>query len=478
MNFDKSDLSRMFEVQCKLTDLYRKQLNLKDCELKKAHSDIQLIKGILTGLKSDLNLKEEQFNYLFGHILEEDTNFQTKQAYQDFEDSLKKVHFCVQEEFKFLPYLSPEILLVIFSFLDFSDLANLAKVNRECHRVAKNENIWKGLCVERWGSPGNYDSYSERHKSEMKWFHSRPVISTLKGHTGSVTCISYNKGSSCFVSGSDDSSLMLWSLHEPDLNDPELFQQHHFQTKCFNRVLTLYGHGGPVWCCTETQNGEIVSGSYDKTIKVWNKSTSRCEYTLRGHSEWVSCVDSNQRAIVSGSWDASLKLWDLETKQNIASYSHVNQGSISCLEVNETHAVTGCRGKLVETWDLETGVIEQRYSGHKRVVNAVKTSETYIFSGSADTLVKQWDLRTARVVRDFATHKSHVMCLDFDLTSNRLATGSYDKSICIWDLRKPDKPRQVLKGHSAPVFCLEFDDHKLLSGSCDQTVKIWNFSSI
>ena len=49
------------------------------------------------------------------------------------------------------------------------------------------------------------------------------------------------------------------------------------------------GHGGPVWC-VDFYKDLLVSGSYDKTIKVWNMRSGQNLCTLRGHTSWVSCV--------------------------------------------------------------------------------------------------------------------------------------------------------------------------------------------
>ncbi len=63
-------------------------------------------------------------------------------------------------------------------------------------------------------------------------------------------------------------------------------------------------------------NRQIVSGSRDKTIKLWN-TLAQCKYTIQeeGHSDWVSCVrfsPNNQNPIiVSCGWDKYVKVWNL-----------------------------------------------------------------------------------------------------------------------------------------------------------------------
>ena len=59
----------------------------------------------------------------------------------------------------------------------------------------------------------------------------------------------------------------------------------------------------------------IVSGSYDKTIKIWNLESGQEIKTLKGHSESVNSVaiSSDNKYIVSGSADNSIKIWNIES---------------------------------------------------------------------------------------------------------------------------------------------------------------------
>ena len=58
-------------------------------------------------------------------------------------------------------------------------------------------------------------------------------------------------------------------------------------------------------------NERIISGSGDKTIKIWNRVSGECERTLSGHSNSVVsvCVMGNER-IISGSSDKTIKIWN------------------------------------------------------------------------------------------------------------------------------------------------------------------------
>ena len=79
--------------------------------------------------------------------------------------------------------------------------------------------------------------------------------------------------------------------------------------------LTLE-HTSDVHSVAFSSNGEhVVSGSSDKTIKVWNVATGRLEQTLNGHTNWVLSVAFNNDGtkVVSGSSDNTIKVWNVAT---------------------------------------------------------------------------------------------------------------------------------------------------------------------
>jgi WD40 repeat protein len=64
----------------------------------------------------------------------------------------------------------------------------------------------------------------------------------------------------------------------------------------------------------------LVSGSYDKTLKIWNLHTLECVSTLEGHTYLVNtvCYSNNGKKIASGSNDTTIKIWNTENFNNEA----------------------------------------------------------------------------------------------------------------------------------------------------------------
>ena len=83
----------------------------------------------------------------------------------------------------------------------------------------------------------------------------------------------------------------------------------------FKCLETLKGHSYSVLSVAYSPDGtKIISGSGDKTIKIWEANTGECLKTLKGHSETIFSVaySSDGTKIISCSYDETIKIWGEE----------------------------------------------------------------------------------------------------------------------------------------------------------------------
>jgi WD40 repeat protein len=122
----------------------------------------------------------------------------------------------------------------------------------------------------------------------------------------------------------------------------------------------------------------------------------------------------------------------------------------------------------------------QTLEGHGDYVISVAFSpdSTRLASGSDDKKVKIWDARSGACLQTLEGHGDYVISVAFSPDSTRLASGSYDKKVKIWDARS-GACLQTLEGHRWSVNSVAFspDSTRLASGSSDKTVKIWDARS-
>ncbi|MFM6155496.1 MAG: WD40 repeat domain-containing protein, partial [Sphaerospermopsis kisseleviana] len=79
---------------------------------------------------------------------------------------------------------------------------------------------------------------------------------------------------------------------------------------------------------------KVVSGSSDKTLKIWHLETGKEISTLTCHTFWVATVSiaPNGKTVISGSYDNTLKLWNLETETLISTFT--GDTSIVCCAIS------------------------------------------------------------------------------------------------------------------------------------------------
>lgn len=73
-------------------------------------------------------------------------------------------------------------------------------------------------------------------------------------------------------------------------------------------------------------------------------------------------------------------------------------------------------------------------------------------------------------------HQAAVHCLKFNPDGNSLATGSFDKTICLWNVRGENENFMLLEGHKNAVLDLDYspDGQFLASCSADKVVALWD----
>ena len=136
--------------------------------------------------------------------------------------------------------------------------------------------------------------------------------------------------------------------------------------------------------------------------------------------------------------------------------------------------IAGTQLKTIDIWNTEKKQKSLVLHGHLERINSIKLYENMVFSSSEDKLVKIWDKRSGISEIKFIGHTKGVTLVDYDHINHRVYSTSLDKTIKIWDIRK-NKEIRTLVGHSSGVYSITFDQAKIISGSNDNTIRIWNF---
>ncbi|KAL2885587.1 Vegetative incompatibility protein HET-E-1 [Ceratocystis lukuohia] len=133
--------------------------------------------------------------------------------------------------------------------------------------------------------------------------------------------------------------------------------------------------------------------------------------------------------------------------------------------------------QVEENWDACLRTLE----GHGDSVNSVVFSNDgqRLASGSKDETVKIWDATSGACLQTLEGHHESVESVVFSNDGQRLASGSFDYTVKIWDATS-GACLQTLEGHHESVESVVFSNNgqRLASGSYDYTVKIWDATSV
>ncbi|WP_427162719.1 trypsin-like peptidase domain-containing protein [Aliinostoc sp. HNIBRCY26] len=299
--------------------------------------------------------------------------------------------------------------------------------------------------------------------------HSQKVLTltvswiNLQFIEGRVISVAFSPDGRTLASGSWDKTIKIWNIATGQ------------------EIRTLNGHSQGVYSVAFSPDGRtLASGSWDKTIKIWNIATGQLIRTLNGHSDLVESVaiSPDGRTLASGSQDKTIKIWNIATGQLIRTLNgHSDLVESVAISPDGKTLASGSQDKTIKIWNIATGQEIRTLNDPSVISVAFSPDGRTLASGSQDKTIKIWNMSTGQLIRTLTGHSDWVNSVAFSPDGRTLASGSWDKTIKIWNMSTGQEIR-ILNGHSHWVNSVAFspDGRTLASGSWDATIKIWRLS--
>lgn len=221
-------------------------------------------------------------------------------------------------------------------------------------------------------------------------------------------------------------------------------------------------------------------GWTDKTIRLLDATTGEGKIVLKGHTAEASSVawSPDGRRLVSAGWDNTLRLWDAATGKEEAVINGQTKGWI--------HAFWSPDGRRL-AWhgymsdlrilDVNTRSVEQVLHHGSGILHVAWSPDgMWLASASRDGTVKLWTAATWQ--EDRVLHPKNKYYIDYMTWSpdgRRLAMIVFmDKTVRVWHVAAGKEER--FRGHKAPVITIAWSPNgkQLASGSYDRTIRIWD----
>eukprot|EP00920_Eleutheroschizon_duboscqi_P025546 GHVT01062852.1.p1 GENE.GHVT01062852.1~~GHVT01062852.1.p1 ORF type:complete len:966 (-),score=220.35 GHVT01062852.1:995-3892(-) len=144
-------------------------------------------------------------------------------------------------------------------------------------------------------------------------------VASFEGHAHYIMMVAWNpKDPHLFASASLDRSIKVWGVPTGIAAGLVMVDTPHY---------ALLGHERGVNCIEYSPSGDrpyLLSGSDDKTVRVWDYQTKQCLQVLSGHSKNVTavCFHPHLPLIFSGAEDGTIRLWHSSTYRQETSLSY------------------------------------------------------------------------------------------------------------------------------------------------------------
>ncbi|XBW38277.1 hypothetical protein QEN19_003866 [Hanseniaspora menglaensis] len=283
--------------------------------------------------------------------------------------------------------------------------------------------------------------------------HTGDLLKTLRGHEGGVWALKYNTTTNQLITAGTDRTIRIWDLDT--FLCTHVFLGHTSTVRCLD--LTDIDNHGRV----------IISGSRDSNVLLW-KLPKKIEYddtsiypliennsfyigTLSGHRDSVRSMSVHKNILVTGSYDRTCRIWDLKKMSCIAVLKgHGNRVYAVCYDHVRQKVFSTSTDFRIFVWDLK---LDSRYSykdfennhqltysrpsmilnGHAGLVGLLELKGDILCSAAADGSVKGWDANDHKVLFHYY-HDGTVPSSSFWFDDNFLILGS-ESQFTICDLR-------------------------------------------
>ncbi|MEM1239776.1 MAG: DnaJ domain-containing protein [Cyanobacteria bacterium P01_H01_bin.26] len=289
---------------------------------------------------------------------------------------------------------------------------------------------------------------------------------TLSRHTQTVAAVAITRDGKKLVTGSHDKTLRLWS------------------TKTGSLLKTFSDHTKAIYCVAVSWDGKLAaSGGADQTVKIWDIRTGELLRSLGnlflGHSETITALafSPNGQTLASAGLDKTARLWSLKSGKEIYTLKDYTAPILAlAISWDGKTIVYGGEGKLLSMRHTKTGKLIRSFpiDGQPNRAVALSRQGSLLAVGSSTEIIL-WNSHYRKKLLQLKGHTKAISSLSFSADGQILVSGSYDKTVRLWNV-STGETIDTLTGHQAAVFSVAYslDGKLIVSSSADKTIRLWH----
>lgn len=380
--------------------------------------------------------------------------------------------------------LPTEIVALIFSNLDANSLKSCQRVAHSWKRIAEDPLIWRAQYLQQY--------------EKQNYVFPAPI------QIGGIG------------TGIANEPMQHWELMHDARRRIDMNWARGDQG---GKGIYLAGHTDSVYC-VQFDEQKIITGSRDRTIRVWDINTYKCLKVIGGpsvrpspgpkvlrtveypkfhyaepsvngtaygnsiyhvpsdfHSASILCLQYDDEILVTGSSDNDLLVWDVKTYEPIRRLKQ-HTGGVLDVAFDEKHIVSCSKDCTIIVWDRKTLEPIRALTGHRGPVNAVQLRGNLLVSASGDGVARLWDLTKMQCVREFPQKERGLAAVEFSDDAKYVLAGGNDHVTYKFDVATGAEVKQFT-GHTQLVRSLFLDtqNRRVVSGSYDLDLRVYDYDT-
>ena len=272
-------------------------------------------------------------------------------------------------------------------------------------------------------------------------------IGTLMGHTSSVSDLIQLSDKRLASIAMFEPSMRIWNPTIAPLKPP------------------LDNHDDVVISSLPIRKGLVLTGSHDKTLRVWEAATGTCLLKFTQHTQPIECMDwISDKEVVSGDWDGVLLRWNIDGTV-LQRYEGHTDWVRGFTHLPSGHLLSWSDDATLRLWDFQSGECLTVLEGHEGPIRGglILEGNRWI-SWSEDATLRIWDLKTLECLLTLTEHDSQIDTVRL-LDDGRIVASNYEDIdvscvVNIWD-GETGESIGTFTGLDADVIELHVTDNQL-----------------
>ena len=293
-------------------------------------------------------------------------------------------------------------------------------------------------------------------------------------HADILTSIAFSPDGRYVVSGSRDKTARVWEA-ATGMETVRLTYDGEIKSVAFSPDGKYAVLGG---CDRVDSNFNCLQGS----ARVWDVSIGKeIAHTVHDSEVWSVAFSPDGKFVVSGSEDGTARVWEALTGNEISGMKSANTMVFVSFSPDGKYVVSGSFDGTARVWEAATGkeIARMTHSidplmGVAQGVEAVAISPDgkYVVSGSIDNTARVWEALTGQEVARM-THDGGVWSVAFSPDGKYVVSGSFDGTARVWEARTGKEIARMIHDGNVNSVAFSPDGKYVVSGSDDFTARAW-----